>query len=358
MNPIITGLVGYGGSGKYFHAPFIALHHGFILKYIVERTKKQSAELYPEVESISDFDWLISDETVELVVIATPNSTHFALCLKALKAGKSVIVEKPFTSNTMEAIELIKIAREKNLFLGVYQSRRFEGDFLTIQRIIKEGILGELVEFESHFDRYRPGFNVKAWKEIKTSGTGLIFDLGSHLIDQALVLFGLPISVTAIVKALRPKSNVDDYFYIRLEYSGLEVILRASQYVKKPGPRFALQGRNGSFLKFGIDPQEAMLMKGKRPETDAWAPDPESHWGNLSTFMNGMDFEGKIPTITASYMQFYRDVFSSLRENKPFSVPPTQAYHTIRIIELALESSLQKRTLPYSFEESFRYSFG
>ncbi len=345
---IITGLVGYGGSGKYFHAPFLAAHAGFELKSVVEKTRKNAQLDFPDIITYSDFDRLLNDPDIELVVIATPNHTHFALALRALQAGKHIIIEKPFTSNTLEARELIKISREKKLFMGIYQNRRLEGDFLTLQKIIQEGILGDIVEFESHFDRFRPGFNVKAWKEIKAPGTGLLFDLGSHLIDQALVLFGLPEAVQATVKSLRPHSAVDDYFMIRLEYPSKEVLLRASVFVKKEGPRFILHGKKGSYIKYGTDLQEKLLMAGHKPTEPNWAMEPKEYWGQIMTQVNGLDIIGNIPTINASYMKFYEDVYATLRENKPFPIKPEEAYHTIRIIELALESAALKKSLPYA----------
>lgn len=357
MDPIITGLAGYGGSGKNFHAPFIHLNSGFVLKSVVERSKKQVTKDYSDVQSLSDFDWLLSDPSIELVVITTPNQTHFAYAVRALQAGKHVIIEKPFTSNTLEALELIKISEERGLFLGVYQNRRLEGDFLTVQKIIEEGLIGEIVEYESHFDRFRPGFNVKAWKELKSPGTGLVFDLGSHLIDQALVLFGLPDYISATVKAFRPHSNVDDYFCIRLEYPNKEVYLRSSVFVKKEGPRFMVHGRKGSFIKYGTDIQEALLMTGQKPIKPDWAPEPKDQWGELSTQVNGVEIMGKIPTITASYMQFYDLVYKAIREKEPFPIKPEQAYHTIRVIELALESSHHRKTMPYTFNENYRNSF-
>jgi len=357
MEPIITGLAGYGGSGKNFHAPFIHLNPGFTLKSVVERTKKQAENDYPGIQSLSDFDWLLSDPAIELVVITTPNQTHFALAVRALQAGKHVIIEKPFTSNTMEAQELIKIAQERNLFLGVYQNRRIEGDFITIQKIIQEGLLGDIVEYESHFDRYRPGFNVKTWKEIKSPGTGLVYDLGSHLVDQALTLFGLPDYVDATVKSLRPHSNVDDYFCIRLEYPGREIYLRSSIFVKKEGPRFIVHGKKGSFIKYGVDPQEALLQAGIKPNKPDWAPEPKELWGEVSTQVNGIDIQGKIPTQTATYMTYYDMVYQSIRENKPFLITPQQAYHTIRVLELAMESSLLKKSIPYTYNENLKNAF-
>ena len=356
-NQIITGLVGYGGSGKNFHAPFINQNLGFYLKSVVERTKKQAILEYPGIQSFKDIDGLLADPQIELIVIASPNQTHFALALKSLQAGKHVVVEKPFTSNTLEALELIKIAKNKKLFLGVYQNRRLEGDFLTIQKIIGNNLLGEIVEFESHFDRFRPGFNVKAWKEIKSPGTGLVFDLGSHLIDQALVLFGLPEYVSARIKSTRAHSNVDDYFFIRLEYPGKEVLLRSSIFVKGEGVRFIIHGKKGSFTKKGVDVQERLLQIGEKPTRKDWAPDPEINWGEIFTEINGMEFTGRIPTQTASYMQFYDDLYQTIRENKPFPITPEQAYHTIRIIELALESSAQRKSIPYTFQEELRNSF-
>ncbi|MCK4700386.1 MAG: Gfo/Idh/MocA family oxidoreductase, partial [Bacteroidales bacterium] len=233
---IRTGLASYGMSGRVFHAPFLETNPGYILKTVLERTLKRSKEKYPGVNIVTSYEELLSDKNIDLIVVNTPDHTHYELARKALNAGKHVVVEKPFVVESSDGEELNKIAEEENLVLSVFQNRRWDGDFITVKKVIKDGLLGRLVEYEAHFDRYRNFIKENTWKEEKGKGTGVLYNLGSHLIDQALVLFGLPELVNANIRAFRDGGKVNDYFDIRLEYANFRVILKSSYLVREPGP--------------------------------------------------------------------------------------------------------------------------
>lgn len=351
--PINTGIIGFGASGKFFHAPFIHAHPGYRLHTIVERTNKEAQLIYPDVRSVSTADELFNDPAIELVVITTPNDSHFSLAYAALQAGKHVIVEKPFTSTSFEASELIRIGRLHNKLVTIYHSRRFESDYLTIKEVIAGRRLGDIVEFESFFDRYRPNPNPKKWKETPSAGIGLLYDLGSHLVDQALDLFGFPDSVTADIRAFRELSQVDDYFVIRLDYISHIVVLKASSFVLKEGPRYKIHGRLGSFIKYGIDEQEELLKLGNTPDQPGWGIEKEANWGKLYTAENGTITEEIIPSVHGTYMNFYDNVFDAIRNKAALIVKPEQVYYVIRVLELAQQSSAEKRTILFNSSQVF-----
>lgn len=351
--PINTGIIGFGASGRYFHAPFIHAHPGFNLHTIVERTRNEARSVYPEIVSVTEADALFTNPEIELIIITTPNDTHFELAYAALQAGKHVVVEKPFTASTFEASELIRVGRLNHKLVTIYQSRRFESDYLTVKEVIKSGRVGEVIEFESFFDRFRPNPNPKTWKETPTPGTGLLYDLGSHLIDQALDLFGHPLSVTADIRAFREFSQVDDYFTIRLDYGSHIVSLKASCYVLAEGPRYKIHGRKGSFIKYGVDDQEELLKQGHTPDEAGWGSESAANWGSLFTMQDGKMQEEVIPSEHGTYMNFYTNVYDAIRNNGELIIKPEQVYYVIRVIELALESSLHKRSIPFSCPHSF-----
>ena len=251
-----TGIIGFGLSGKVFHAPFLHTNQGFEIKKIVERHKQESKSTYPYAQVVDDYNELLKDPEIELIVICTPNTSHFSMVKDCLKAGKHVIVEKPFTPTSKEADELIKLADSLGRKIFVYQNRRWDGDFLTIKKILKTGVLGNIQEYEAHFDRFKPEINSLAWREFPIPGAGILYDLGSHLIDQALALFGTPISVKADIQSQREGGEADDYFKLILKYNSLNVILTAGMLVEELGPRFVIHGVLGSYVKYGIDQQE------------------------------------------------------------------------------------------------------
>jgi scyllo-inositol 2-dehydrogenase (NADP+) len=345
---INTAVIGFGLSGRCFHAPFIHVHPGFRLKTIVERNSSSSKEIYPDVNIARGYEELLKDGDLELVVIATPNILHFELAKAFLEAGKHVVIEKPFTPTAAEADELIRIARQAGRKIFIYQNRRWDGDFMTIQQVVYQGYLGEILDYEAHFDRFAPGARRSAWRDEPLPAGGVLYDLGAHLIDQALVLFGLPRSLSADIRNLREGSRVDDCFEVKLYYDRLRVTLKASVFVKEPGPRYILHGTKGSFVKYGIDPQEAWLRQGLMPDAEGWGEEDEEFHGLLNTEMNGQQFLGNIKTEAGNYMGFYDNVHEVLRKGGNQAVLPEEARNVIRIIELAFESAEKGKRVQFA----------
>jgi predicted dehydrogenase len=349
MREIKVGLIGYGMAGRVFHAPVITAVPHLQLAKVVERRGQTSRERYPWVEVVREAAALFEDQAIELVVIATPNSSHFELARQALVADKHVVVDKPFTLTSEQARELIDLARERNKIISVFENRRWDGDFQTVSRIVKQGCLGRLVEYETHFDRFRNYFNPeRAWREEGGAGSGVLFDLGSHLIDQAQVLFGLPRMLTADIRSQREAGKADDQFELIFHYDTLKVTLKAGLLVREPGPRFALHGTEGSFVKYGVDPQEEALKRGRSPREPEWGVEPEAQWGVLNTQIGGLHFQGKIETVKGCYPAYYENVYQAITGQAELIVKPEEAKNTIRMIELAVQSNAEKRTVVVS----------
>jgi scyllo-inositol 2-dehydrogenase (NADP+) len=343
MQKIInTAIIGFGLSGRVFHAPFLHMHPGFKLAKVVERKGNSSKDLYPDIEIVKDYKDLLKDDALDLVVISIPNIFHFDLAREFLKAGKHVVIEKPFTPTSAEADKLIKLSGETGKKIFVYQNRRWDGDFKTVQQVVYNGYLGEILEYEAHFDRFAPGPRRSAWRDEPLPGGGVLYDLGSHLIDQALVLFGLPHSVFADIITQRKGSQVDDCFEINLYYEKLKVTLKASAFVKEKGPRYILHGTKGSFIKYSIDPQEEMLKEGLMPDSDDWGKEDPDYWGILNAELHGQQFYGTIESEPGNYMGFYDNVHEVLTKGSGQAVLPEEARNVIRIIELAFESHRTK----------------
>lgn len=345
MEKIKTGLAAYGMSGQVFHAPFLHANPNFKLSAIVERSKELSKERYPEAKIVRDFKDLINDNEIELIVINTPDSTHYTYARMALEAGKHIIVEKPFTTTTKEGKELIELAEERGLMLSVYQNRRWDADFLTVQKVLDRKLLGRLVEFESTFARYRNFIKPDTWKESGEWGGGLTYNLGSHLIDQAIRLFGKPKAVYADIDTLRDGGKVDDYFVIRLINPHLnprlKITLKASYLMREPEPRFMLHGTLGSFVKYGVDKQEEALINGETPDSPHWGEESEEEWGTLRTENDGIEVVGKCPGIAGNYGAFYDNIYEHLRLQKHLLTGARDVLLVIRIIEAAFKSKQQ-----------------
>ena len=339
MRKINVGIASFGMSGKVFHAPILAHHEGFKLAKIVERSNNEVKKIYPDVVSVKSFDDLLDDDNIELVVVNTPDLTHYELACKALQANKHVVVEKPFTRTIRQGEELLNLAERKNRMLSVFQNRRWDGDFLTISKLLENGCLGRLVEFESYYMRYRNFIQNDSWKESAIQGIGLTYNLGSHMIDQAVVLFGMPEAVWADIDSLRAGSEIDDFYHIKLFYPDIKVSLKASYLVREEGPRYSLHGTKGSFLKYGIDPQEEMLKQGGNPSLPDWGKEPESQWGILNTEINGIHFRGKVETVAGNYAAYYDNIYNVIRNRNELIVLPEQAINVLHIIETATESS-------------------
>ena len=344
-----TGIIGFGLSGRVFHAPFLHTHHGFEIKKVVERNKAESKSIYPYVQVVNDYYELLKDPDIELIVVCTPNTMHFTIVKESLKAGKHVVVEKPFTPTSTEADELIKLAESMNRKIFVYQNRRWDGDFITIGKVLKSGVLGNIEEYEAHFDRNKPEINPLAWRDFPKPGAGILYDLGSHLIDQALCLFGKPTSILADLQSQRKGSEVDDYFRLQLKYETLNVILTSGMLVENPGLRYMLHGELGSYVKFGIDPQEAALQAGQMPEGDDWGEENPENWGMITFDYHDLNIDGRIETEPGNYMGFYDNVFDVLRNDADMVVKPGDARSVIRIIELAFESRRINKEIEIDF---------
>ncbi len=336
--PLKAGLCSYGMSGRVFHAPFLHCMEEFDLAAVTERHTQKAAARYPQIQSYPSVSAMLADESLELVVVNTPNITHYEYAKQALNAGKHVIVEKPFTATVGQAEELIRLAEATDRLLVVFQNRRWDSDFQRVQQVVKGKQLGKLIEAEFHYDRYRMEPSPKKHKEKADPGVGLIYDLGPHLIDQAIALFGKPDAVFARVQSHRPDSQVDDYFMIQLLYPDFNCTLKSSLLVREPLPAYVLHGTLGSFLKPRADVQEADLDKGVSPCTPAWGTEPEAAQGLLHTVENGAEIRQRIPTPQGCYQQFYRDVYACLRKGRPSPVPLSDSRLNMQIIEAALES--------------------
>lgn len=345
QKPIQTGIASFGMSGQVFHGPLLKMNPHFRVKTILERTKNTSVHLFPAAEIVRDYEAMLNDREIELIIVNTPDQYHFEMARKALLAGKNVIVEKPFTLKCSEADELIELARSTGVILTIYQNRRWDGDFMTVKEVIESGVLGRIIEFESHFDRYRPNITPSTWKEEGDEYAGVLYNLGSHMVDQVLVLFGMPGAVTAHLQIVRTGGKVFDYYDIRLHYRGFNALLKCSYLVKEEGPRYIVHGTQGSFLKRGIDPQEESLKNGFLPTGNSWGLEPETYWGILNAGVNDIELRGKVVTIPGNYEAFYENLFEAIRLGKPLAVKPEEARNTILILEACLESNKTKKTI-------------
>ena len=344
MYKIKTALLSYGMSGKVFHTPFLNFHPGFELLGSWERSKKLIQIDFPEMKSYDSIDELLADE-VDLVIVNTPVETHYQYAKKVLLSGKHAVVEKAFTTTVVQAQELAAIAKEKNVKLSVFQNRRWDSDFKTVQKIISDEVLGDIVEAEFHFDRYNPLLSPKQHKETRNSGAGILKDLGPHLIDQALCLFGLPQSVFADIQITRAQSLVDDYIDILLYYSSFRVRLKAGFFVREANPAYVIHGKKGSFLKPRGDVQEDELKLGKKPNLDTWGTESIVKQGLLHTETNGEIVKKHIPTLQGNYYDFFDGVFYSITNDIEEPVTATDGIHVMKIIEAAIESSAQQKVV-------------
>ncbi|MCF0057400.1 Gfo/Idh/MocA family oxidoreductase [Dyadobacter sp. CY356] len=338
-----VGLIGFGLSGRYFHAPFLSVNPRFKLKTAVERSKNEAQEFDASIENARSIDELLSDPEIDLVFICTPNDTHFQYAMDALENGKHVVIEKPFAATEHEAKQLVELAKEKGLILTAYQNRRWDSDFLTIKKLLAEGKLGDVIEYECRYDRFRPVVPTESWKEKKVNVGGNLYNLGPHLLDQALTLFGTPETVTAEVRSVRPNSEIDDYFDVRLGYADKMVVLKSSLMVYENFLRYTIHGTKGSFIKGGLDPQEETLRKNILPDEKPWGVEPENRWGTLSS----ADQTGIIESEAGDYMPFYDNVYDAIVEGAELAVKPEEILRTCRVIDLSFKSSEDKQVMKY-----------
>jgi predicted dehydrogenase len=334
-------------SGRVFHAPFLHVHRGFDIYSVWERSKDLAAAIYPGVRTCRTLEELLADPAVELVIVNTPNYTHFDFAKKALEAGKHVVVEKPFTVSERQGKELIALAKQQGKKLSSFQSRRFDSDFRTVRRVIESGVLGPVVEAEIHYDRYTPALSPKMHKETPGPGTGLLYDLGSHLIDQALQLFGDPEAIFADLFIIRENSKVDDYMELILFYPGLRIRLKSSYLVREPLPAYSIFGHIGTFLKTRADVQEKHLLTGEMPGSPDWGEEPVSEQGLLHTVIDGKPVRERVPTEKGNYMDYFSGIYEAIRNDAPLPVTAEEGVRIVRVIELAYESLNKKQIVPF-----------
>lgn len=344
MQKIKTALLSYGMSGKVFHAPFLDIHPGFELLGSWERSKKLIQADYPEVKSYPSLDDLLADD-VDLVIVNTPVGTHYEYAKKVLLAGKHAVVEKAFTTTVAEAEELAALAKEKGLKLAVFQNRRWDSDFKTVQKVIHDGVLGELVEAEIHFDRYNPLLSPKAHKETANDGAGVLKDLGPHIIDQAVCLFGSPKSVFGDIRITRENSLVDDWIDLLLIYEDFRVRLKAGFFVREANPAYTIHGKKGSFLKPRGDVQEDELKIGKKPNLETWGTESDDLQGILHTEINGKVIREKVSTLQGNYFSFFDGVFNSISNDTIEPVTARDGVKVMQIIEAAIASNAEKKAI-------------
>jgi scyllo-inositol 2-dehydrogenase (NADP+) len=346
--PIIqVGLVGFGLSGKVFHAPFID-NNPFINLHSIVSTGKEAGSLYPNTRILTNFQSLLDDPQIDLVVVCTPSAMHANHAKLAMQSGKHVVVEKPFAMSSAGVIEMMETAKITGKLLFPYHNRRWDGDFQTLKHIIRVGYLGEVLEFESRFERFNPIIARASWRFDQPEGGGTLFDLGPHLIDQAICLFGSPQAVSCRLLNQRKGSKTNDSFDLTLIYPQLTARLKAGLMIRESGPRFMVHGSLGSFIKYGADPQEDQLRKGKKPQSRNFGVDPQKNVGLLNSVVNGMNFRGKYETIPGNYMGFYNDVTLAILNNKKQQVTVEDALLNLKIIEAAMKSHEEQRIVNFS----------
>jgi scyllo-inositol 2-dehydrogenase (NADP+) len=357
-----VGVVGYGLGGRVFHAPFVSAVPGLRLAAIMQRSGDSAAKAYPATKIARSLQEVLDDKSIEVVVVSTPNETHFVLAKRVLEAGKHVVIDKPFAPTSEEALKLGQLAKSKGLLAIPFHNRRWDGDFLTVKKLLKQAAVGRLVTFESHFDRFRPIPRENTWKEAENPANGLLFDLGPHLVDQVLGLFGAPNAISASVRADRDETAIEDAFDITLHYTGesgtgLLAHCRASMLACDNAPRFLLHGTVGSFKKHGLDPQESALEGGAKVPAlgspQVWLQEKESAWGKLTVAPVPADpamlVERHVKTEPGDYRGFYANVRDAVLGTAPLAVTAEDGYRVVKLLEMARESSAKGCTLKVEF---------
>jgi predicted dehydrogenase len=339
-----VALCSYGMSGKVFHAPLITAEPGLKLHTILQRSEPTALIDYPQVSIVKTFEDILTNPEINLVVVNTPNELHYPMTKAALQAGKHVVVEKPFTLDVDQGHELIALAKSQQKILSVFQNKRLESDHLDAQKIIESGVLGRIVEVEWHYDRYRTNVTHKKWKEDNLPGSGTWFDLGIHMVDSMLCLFGKPNAVFADMRSLRRAEGSTDYFNTCFHYEDMRVILRSSTYVSEKGATVAIHGDKGSFLKFGQDVQEAQMIRGLIPGAIGWAQPGADNYGVLHTHNNGEAVRTIIPGQSGCYEHYYQNIAAAISDNASLEFLPQQSLLGVELL-LAGEASAKRQEL-------------
>jgi predicted dehydrogenase len=334
MPPIPTAILGFGLSGRQLQAPFFTAHPGFQLRRVMTSRKEALQEAYPEVIQARTVEEVLTDETIELVSIATPNSTHYELARAVLEAGKHVLVDKPACATAAELRDLRDLATSRGRHIFVFQNRRWDSDFLTLQQVLRSGKLGRLVAYEARYDRWKPAPNAKAWKETPGPGAGMLFDLGAHLIDQTIACFGIPKHTSGRAWKQRAFSTIPDAFNLHFEYDDFVADLSCSLLVAAPTPRYRLHGDRGAYVKYGIDVQEDHLVAGLRPGEPGFGWEPTSQAGVLYTQTEeGELTKENYPTLQGQWMRLFDQLHATIRQDAPLAVPIEDVIAQLEIIE-------------------------
>ena len=334
---IKVGIVGYGYATATFHAPLVSSVPGLDLVAIVSSDASKVHAMWPQIKVYATATELFARDDIDLVIIPTPNDTHYALTAQALAAGKHVVVDKPFTLNIAEARDLIACAARAQRVLSVFHNRRWDGDFLTVQKLLASGALGRVTHVESHFDRYRPEVRQR-WREGAGPGSGLWYDLAPHLLDQAVCLFGMPQAISLDMANQRDGALTNDWFHAILRYGEMRVILHASALVAHEGPRFVIHGTQGSFTKYGLDPQEDALKSGIRPGDAQWGVDSQP--GRLDIIRGTWKQHSTVPSELGDYARFYQGMRDAILLGSPNPVAATDALRVMQLIELGNQSAV------------------
>lgn len=342
---INVALCSYGMSGKVFHAPLITAETGLRLHTIFQRSEATALIDYPQVNLVKAFEDIINNPEIDVVVVNTPNEFHFAMTSAALQAGKHVVVEKPFVLDIEEGKALIKLAQEQHKILAVFQNKRLESDHLDVQNIIQSGQLGRIVEVEWHYDRYRANITHKRWKEDNLPGSGTWFDLGIHMVDSMLCLFGKPHAVYADMRSLRRTEGATDYFNVCFHYDDMRVLLRSNTYVSEKGATISIHGDKGSFLKFGQDVQEAQLQKGILPGIQGWAQPQDDNYFILNLQTEAAPIKTSMPGHSGCYEKFYENIVSAIKGEGTLAFSPDQSLLGVELLLAAVESYRLQRLL-------------
>jgi len=341
-SPLNVALVGYGYVGKTFHAPLIAATPGLSLHSVVSSDPAKVAADFPDARVVAELETALADPAIDLVVIATPNVLHAPQAIAALNAGKAVVVDKPFAVTAAEAHAMADAAKAAGKLLTVFHNRRWDSDFLTVKRLLAEGVLGDIVLVENRYDRFRPEVRDR-WRERAGPGSGAWIDLGPHLLDQALALFGEPLAISADIGAQRHGATADDYFHVTLRYPVLRVILHGNLLTAATGPRFSVHGTKASYVKHGLDPQEGQLKAAMTPGAEGWGID--TRHGVITTVENEVPAHTDVPTEPSDYRAFYAGVRDTIRDGAPSLVSVESALRTMELLELAQRAADERREL-------------
>ncbi|MEC4005772.1 Gfo/Idh/MocA family oxidoreductase [Flavobacterium sp. SUN052] len=332
--PIITALLAYGMSGKVFHAPFFETNSGFNLYAVLERNSQKAILDYPNIKSYSSITDLLADDKIELIVVNTPNNTHFECAKLALEANKHVLIEKPATATVKEFEQLLTLAKKVNKKIFVYHNRRWSSDIMSTKKIIKSGKLGDIIEVHLRFDRYRNEIGVKSFKENPVAASGIWYDLGSHLIDQAISVFGKPINNYSYKNHYRENSQVDDFAFMHLTFPNkINVFITTSMLVAKPQPGIVIHGTKGSFIKEFCDEQENQLIAGMLPTNPNFGIEKPNKEGKLTYYNTNNELISEIiQSEKGNFNGLFEELYQSIRNEKPFSIDNQQIIEQLKLL--------------------------